>query len=362
MKKTNFYCFLPSYEDYSGHENSYLEVFNLFQKTKHYTIKMHVADNNSINCKLKLNRTFKNNKTNLFSKIINIYKNRNIINKINEETKKNGIVYIDGFSNYFLISLIISKINKNNYTKLILFCRYNYSFLRNTISFFIIFLLLKKFKKSSLLVDTKTNFKRYKDFFKSTNIAIFPTPFFSENQKIEEKKYIKNKLNILCPGQFRKEKFGTNLDYFLKFNKNNDFILNISEKYQSSNYGKFKLKKFKENLNKKSYLYNLSNTNVIILPYDEQEYKSRTSGVFFEAINYTKIVFVTRNTWVANELKKNDLSELIIKDWRKFDINKILTNLNFTKVNLKLKKMKKKYLNFHSSENFIKLLNKVCDK
>ena len=53
MKKTNLNCFLPSFIDHSGHENSYLKVFERFSKNKKFNISLYVSKDNRIKTKLK---------------------------------------------------------------------------------------------------------------------------------------------------------------------------------------------------------------------------------------------------------------------------------------------------------------------
>jgi len=71
---------------------------------------------------------------------------------------------------------------------------------------------------------------------------------------------------------------------------------------------------------------------------------------------------VTNNTWFSRELKKFELNELIINDWSKFNLDKKLSELQLMKVRKKLALMKKKYLQFHNQNNFVKLLKKTCEK
>ena len=65
-------------------------------------------------------------------------------------------------------------------------------------------------------------------------------------------------------------------------------------------------------------------SNFIILPYESKDYKYRSSGIFVESISLRKIVLVSVNTWMSKELKKHNLSELIVHDWNNFEIFKFL--------------------------------------
>ena len=95
------------------------------------------------------------------------------------------------------------------------------------------------------------------------------------------------------------------------------------------------------------------------MPYVSEDYKYRSSGIFVETISLRKIVFVSGNTWMSKELRKHDLSELIIHDWNNFEIFKFIKKCNFKKLNKKLKIMQKKYLNFHNEKNFNLIMRRV---
>lgn len=359
MKKTNLNCFLPSFIDHSGHENSYLKVFERFSKNKKFNISLYVSKDNRIKTKLKKYNIFFRNKKNIIAKFFNIFQNVKEINKLTRSIKNQEILYLDGYSFYFLLALILSNANNKKYKKLILFCRYNHTDIKRSIFKIIIFLLDRKFIDCELLTDNYLNYKIYKNQF-NKKINLFPTPFFSKKEKIIN--HNKFKKTILCPGQYRQEKFGNNLIFFLQKNENNRIMLSISTNFKNKISKKIKLFKFKENLDKKKYLQLIKTNQIIILPYDEYLYKFRTSGIFFETINYNKLIFVTQNTFFANELKKFNLKELIIDDWSKFDLEQKLKKLKLKEIYKKIKIMRNKYSIFHNNDNFINSLKKICEK
>ena len=67
-------------------------------------------------------------------------------------------------------------------------------------------------------------------------------------------------------------------------------------------------------LTRTEYLMQLAISDLVLLPYDALAYKERTSGIFIETIVAGKMPAVTRGTWMAGELARYDLSELIV-DW-----------------------------------------------
>lgn len=100
------------------------------------------------------------------------------------------------------------------------------------------------------------------------------------------------------------------------------------------------------------YFASLNRCDVVLLPYDPAKYKRRTSGVFVEAILAGKIPLVKEGSWLAYELKRFDLQELIV-DWKNPRFFSHLFELtqdgNMIK---KLEKMQQAYLQFHGEENF----------
>ena len=54
--------------------------------------------------------------------------------------------------------------------------------------------------------------------------------------------------------------------------------------------------------------------NIIILPYSDPSYNTNIRYIL-EAISLGKIVFVSSNTLIADELNRFNLHDLIVKDW-----------------------------------------------
>jgi len=359
MRKTNFNCFLPSFEDRSGHENSYLEAFEKFSNKSKFNVILFVSKNNKLKTKLRKQNIFSKNKNFFLKKVFNIYKNLKEINKVYKSSKKQSILYLDGYSFYFLLSLIFSNSNSYKYKKLIIYCRYNYEYIQKIIFKIFVNFLNKKYKKCIFITDNNFNYNIIKSRFKKNTVRLFPTPFFSSKKILTNTKIFEKK--ILCPGQYRKEKYGKNLINFLKKNENKRIELSISENFKNTCSQKIKLIKFKENLNNRKYLQLIQRNQIIILPYDERLYKYRTSGIFFESINYGKLIFVSRDTCIANELKKFKLNELVINDWSNFDIDEKLSKLKLNNIHQKLKLMRNKYIKFHNKNNFVNKLKKICE-
>jgi hypothetical protein len=129
--------------------------------------------------------------------------------------------------------------------------------------------------------------------------------------------------------------------------------------------GGVKVQLIKDNLTRLEYLQWLATCDVCLLPYNSYEYRERTSSIFAECVIAGKIPLVTRNTWMAGELSKYDLTELIL-DWHNSAgvIQKILKLAEDCTVKAKINRMQQDYLNFHSVQTYAnkmkELLQKAC--
>lgn len=108
-----------------------------------------------------------------------------------------------------------------------------------------------------------------------------------------------------------------------------------------------------DNLPREDYEYWLTKTDIMLIPYDSIAYEERTSGVFTESIIAGNIPLTTGNTWMAKELLKFGLDELIInwdnsqEVWEKINY---IVECEATKT--KLKVMQKAYTDFHNLDSF----------
>ncbi|MCC5832371.1 MAG: hypothetical protein JJU12_04940 [Chlamydiales bacterium] len=68
-------------------------------------------------------------------------------------------------------------------------------------------------------------------------------------------------------------------------------------------------------LSREEYLYQLEISDAILLPYEAKSYYYRISGIFVEAVFAGKFPLVAEGSWLAYELRKYDLTELIL-DWK----------------------------------------------
>ncbi len=115
-------------------------------------------------------------------------------------------------------------------------------------------------------------------------------------------------------------------------------------------------------LSEEEYHASLSRSDIALLPYDPQKYKLRTSGVFVESILAGKIPVVRDGSWLAHELKRFDLHELIL-DWDHPQFfTHLLTVVGNPNLLPKLMRMQQAYLAFHGEHNFASLLQNLVKR
>ena len=363
--KRSLICILPSFLDYSGHETEFINLLSLIAKKNNFKIRFILPKIN--NLKILANNKkvlFTDNSSNSIVKFLSIIMNYFILKKQFEELKKNDLVYIDGYSFYFLISLILYLLINRNLTKVIIWIRYPY---KNIIKKYIFKFLISLFTRNQFnaLTPITENPKLAKLLNRRFSIKTSHLPSLHKVEKI----YIKNKnssnsiINILCPGSYRYEKYGYNLINFLENNINNKnlFVLNINERFNNfyKNSLKLNIRFIKNNLQKSQYLKEINDSDIIILPYNYIDYSYRTSGIFFEAISMCKIVFVSSNTLMSEDLKKYHLKELIVKDWNNVSVKYLINIKNNKLIKKKLMKMKLSYAKIHSKNNFINQFSRL---
>ena len=105
-------------------------------------------------------------------------------------------------------------------------------------------------------------------------------------------------------------------------------------------------------LSRKEYVEWMRIVDLVLLPYSAKDYAYRTSGIFVEAIVLGAVPIVTNNTWMAYELQRFDLFELIF-EWDECNLMDRLChlpcNINTRK---KLEFMRSYYRGFHCVQGF----------
>ena len=179
-------------------------------------------------------------------------------------------------------------------------------------------------------------------------------------KRYKKKKIKKKHYTFLCPGQIRDEKYSPNFNQFLKLNNNNLYSILINEKFKIHKIKtKIKFNFIKQNLTVKKYQTLFEKADIVLLPYDSKLYQFRTSGIFIEAIAQKKMLLVSNNTWMSDELRKNNLNELIVNNWSSFILKIFLKKYFLQSINKNIDLMSEYYLKIHSKKNYINQLFKI---
>lgn len=115
-------------------------------------------------------------------------------------------------------------------------------------------------------------------------------------------------------------------------------------------------------LSREEYISWMQRVSIVLLPYSGIDYSKRTSGIFVESVVFGAIPVTTRGTWMAYELNKFALSELIL-DWEESDLlDRLMQVVKNQAVLEKLEVMRAHYSGFHCLEKFSLTFQKVFEE
>ena len=210
----------------------------------------------------------------------------------------------------------------------------------------------------TLFTDSELLSSQLENFFK-TKFFVLPIPHTKISTLV---KLNGTKKEIFCwwpGGSIREEKglkYIINVSKKIESAKKNNIVLIVAKTAKPFLSDNDNIQYVKTDLNDEEYNDLLFKSDIILLPYLAELYRFRTSGIFVEAIVAQKIVLTTPETWMAQELKKFDLEDLII-DWKDHRlIDKFIEIYNSESIKNKLQKMTQHYRSYHSVENYAKVL------
>jgi hypothetical protein len=313
--------------------------------------------------------------TNLWGKLNNLREVIRLANSLNNCLKtiidnhpnQDIIIFIERFIHLQLLalylSLILSNIFRNNLFIWVLYRRdfhnhktkFIYKVLNHALQKIVKKQHFNLFSDSQLLADSLSQY-----FGESITVMPIPHTEFREKSPNREQ----NQTNICWwAGPPREEKGWQTIRQLTKYSGNlaAQFTLVATKSSQLKEQEKgLKIILTDNNLSRVEYVNWLAKSDLILLPYDEVAYQQRTSGIFTESVIAGNIPVTRANTWMARELLKFDLEELII-DWENVEqVFEQLTNiLQSQKMQAKLEIMRQEYRNFHNLNNFANQL-KIC--
>ncbi len=116
------------------------------------------------------------------------------------------------------------------------------------------------------------------------------------------------------------------------------------------------------NLNRSAYEAWLNSVHIALLPYDPKNYSDKTSYIFAEAIAAGLMPLAREGSWLAHELRRFSLEELLL-DWDRTDLLEHILYLHGDpKVRKKLQLMKEAYAKFHCMDQFAAALGLANDQ
>lgn len=221
---------------------------------------------------------------------------------------------------------------------------------KKTLYVFLCKALIAKMGKKCLLFTDSELIAREFDPYLRTSLTVLPIP---HTERVEPKKNSSSKLFCWWPGAPRMAKGLQEIERFANHPERCRFGIELIVA-RSSAIANATL--IKDVLSREEYLLHLQQSDFILLPYNPIIYKSGTSGIFVEAVVAGKIPLVKAGSWLAYELKKHNLTELIV-NWEEEGLFKKIVALKEDPIVLnKLAAMRTAYLAFHTQERFTKAL------
>ncbi|MFZ1989002.1 MAG: hypothetical protein WAW96_04445 [Alphaproteobacteria bacterium] len=116
-------------------------------------------------------------------------------------------------------------------------------------------------------------------------------------------------------------------------------------------------------MSRPDYLSMLAASDMILLPYDPWHYQDGTSGVFVEAMTAGRLPVVMAGTWMAHELERLNLSELVLTQvaWTAPDIVERLVRLARDEpLKARFNDQRKLFVAAHGKAAFVEALRKLA--
>jgi hypothetical protein len=295
----------------------------------------------------------------LFSKILILLQNIRPFRQIFRRTCKESIVFIEHFELPHLGSIALSLLFLNARFQFWMLHRYETdgrlfkSYMLRAFHWF----LQRKLGKSNVkfLTDSDLLAMRLSRTLKC-NFSVVPIPHTEIREATNRET---NQVLFWWPGGLIREDKGLStiikLTRFLRECPSVRIV--VSEKMKDFNIDPSQCIFVPNYMSRDDYIEWMRKAHLILLPYSAEDYSCRTSGIFVEAISLGSIPVVTEGTWMAYELKKFDLRELIVT-WKESNLMDQLCLIpGNLKIGQKIEKMRRQYHEFHSEKGFATQLN-----
>ena len=278
--------------------------------------------------------------------------------RIKKDSKSNSILFIE-HGLHHLLGCAIAIFIANPKIELWILHRYDYFGQRSRAKIYHCMHKILQWKLGKnhvkLLTDSELLAGIQSNLFKS-KIHLVPIPHTCITPM---KKDNPDKILLWWPGGSIREAKGLKYVQKLVLDLNPKFQLILARKAKPLFNNQIKHINFIETtLRRKEYEMWMHRVDFVLLPYLPSVYHSSTSGIFVETVVSGAIPLTIDGTWMAHELKKHHLSELIL-DWN----HSILPHLEKIKKNdeiqQKLQDMQHCYLEFHSLKGFANSMENI---
>ncbi|MFA6502208.1 MAG: glycosyltransferase [Parachlamydiales bacterium] len=297
------------------------------------------------------------NHKNKFKNINNVVPFIKNVKKIKKD--KEAVLFIEDFNLIVLLLLLFAVLWVRPKCQLWLFHRFEYkiTFLKGKAYKLIHYFFEKILDKKNVkyLTDSDLIAKLNGEYY-IRKFNVFPIPhtnnFVIPSNDSRKKTELEKKLFWWPGGLIRKEKGLDVIQKIAKLLKQQDNINIVLAEAAHEFVRNENFVYIPTYLTREGYLEWMGKSDLILLPYVGESYQYKTSGIFVESICFGNIPVVSDNTWMAHELKKFNLDELVL-NWEDNSIIEKLRTITLNNfIREKLDFMRKFYEKFHSINNY----------
>lgn len=282
-----------------------------------------------------------------------------LFKRIKKSLKTPSILFIE-HGLHHLLGCIVALMTINPDIEIWIVHRYDYQDQPFRAKIFKLFHRLLKWRlgknRVKLLTDSELLAQTQTKLFQS-QIHLLPIPH-TPAEKIHQPRQANSKLLLWWPGGSIREDKGLKDIQKLADHLTESTKLILADKAKPLFNRQVHINFIETILTRLEYEKWMYQVDFVLLPYLPSIYHSSTSGIFVEAIVAGSIPITTAGTWMAHELQKHHLSELIL-DWDKPIVNRLHAIKEDAVIDQKLKNMQHSYQEFHSIEGFANSMKSI---
>lgn len=187
---------------------------------------------------------------------------------------------------------------------------------------------------------------------------VVPIPHTEQNVQKETKQG--GPIQLWWPGVVREDKGLHKIRYLLEQLQGLEEVQIVMGKEGEQFFGAHPKVHFTPTyLPKEEYFAWMQRADLLLFPYSGKTYAESTSGPFVESVSIGAIPVVSQGTWMAHELCRFDLSELVL-NWDESDlIDRLMKIRSDSTIRAKLDLMKSAYCDYHSPAGFFSVISQI---